>query len=121
MAVIAELEILDLPELPNKSVYKHWKHKWNNTCKWKKRVMHECYLHKIHGLNLEIAKLFYERHSSKEPDFDNLVASFKPVQDGLIEAGVIQDDKTKNIGQPSYKWFYKAFKSGGMIKIRIET
>ena len=118
--LIAEFEIKGLPDLPNRSRYRHWAIQRKGVVKWQRLVMHECYLAKISGLGLNRAVLSFERHSSVEPDFDNIVASFKGCQDALIKAGVIIDDKQAVIGQPSYKWVYRPRKQGGLIKIRIE-
>lgn len=61
---------------------------------------------------LERAHLILTRHSSSEPDFDGLAVSFKPVIDGLVEAGVLANDKSGNIGQPEYRWFKAPMKMG---------
>lgn len=120
MRLIAEFTIMGLPELPNKNMYKHWAVKRKNVHKWKKLVYEQCCLARINGLGLDSAVLSFIRHSSAEPDFDNMVASFKACQDGLVWADVIQDDKQINVGQPSYKWEYRPRKQGGMISIKIE-
>ena len=65
------------------------------------------------------AKICYSRFSSREPDFDNLVNSFKRVQDCLIKCGIIENDKPSNIGQPTYVWI-SAKKNEGRIEITIE-
>ena len=44
------------------------------------------------------------RYSRVEPDFDNLVSSFKWIVDGLIDAKVIVSDKPSIIGQSTYRW-----------------
>lgn len=119
--MIAEFEIKQLPDLPNKTLYRHWRVRHKNTVKWKKLIFHECEDAGILNLNLEKAKITLERHSNREPDFDGIVMSFKPVLDGLVEAGVIVDDKSKVIGQPSYKWVKRPSSSGGMIKVRVEV
>ena len=65
------------------------------------------------------AKLTLIRHSSSEPDFDGLVASFKSIIDGLIECRVLENDRMSNIGQPDYKW-KKAKPGAGMITVKVE-
>jgi hypothetical protein len=67
---------------------------------------------------LEIADLIYVRHSAKCLDFDNLVNSFKAVQDGLVAAGVLKDDKVKNVGYPRYYW-QKVPQKDGHITIEV--
>lgn len=60
------------------------------------------------------------RGSSREPDFEALVVSFKPVVDALVRAGVIQDDNPKVIGQPTYKW-EPAGRGKGFIRVKVES
>lgn len=67
---------------------------------------------------LQRAKLTFTRFSSSEPDYDNMVGSFKPLVDGLVDARVIIDDARKNIGTPEYLWIYCPPRQG---KIRIEV
>lgn len=116
--MIYEIEIHDLPKLPNATMYKHWRTKHQEAVKWKKMVMDACLYAKITKLRLTSAALSYERHSSRQPDFDSLTMSFKHVQDGLVEAGVLIDDKPSVIGQPSYKWI-KEKQKNAKIKVRI--
>lgn len=58
---------------------------------------------------IKVAALRYTRASSVCPDWDGLVAGFKVVQDGLVNAGVLADDRMENtIGfggpMPEYRW-----------------
>lgn len=50
------------------------------------------------------AKLTLIRHSSRCPDYDGLVVSFKPVVDALKKCGIIADDSMSVIGKPTYEW-----------------
>lgn len=118
--MIYEIEIHDLPKLPNATMYKHWRTKHQEAQKWKKRVVEACTYAKITHLQLHHAILTFERHSSREPDFDSLVASFKHVTDGLVEAGVIVNDKPSIIGQSSFRWI-KEKQKNAKIKVRIES
>lgn len=68
---------------------------------------------------LEKAKITCIRYSSAEPDFDNLAISFKSAIDGLRDAGIILDDKKKNIGMTTYMW-EKTPPGAGKIKIIVE-
>ena len=51
-------------------------------------------------------KMICTRHSSRQPDYDNLVASFKPVIDALVKNSVIADDRPDNFEgeHPDYEW-----------------
>lgn len=64
------------------------------------------------------ARLQLIRHSQTEPDFDGLVSSFKPIIDGLVISGVLENDRSANIGQPDYHWEYAPPKAG-KITVRI--
>ena len=68
---------------------------------------------------LEKAVLTFTRCSSSEPDFDNLVASFKPIMDGLERARIIVNDKPSCVGHPTYGWEY-AKPRHGKIRVRVE-
>ena len=58
------------------------------------------------------------RHSAKEPDFDGLVHSFKPVVDGFVDSGLIEDDAPKFI-ERVYLWA-KAKPGKGFIEVKIK-
>lgn len=67
---------------------------------------------------LEKCKITFTRVSSREPDYDNLVASFKAPTDALKFNGIILDDKRAMIN-PEYFW-QRARPKQGHIKIKIE-
>jgi Holliday junction resolvase RusA-like endonuclease len=66
----------------------------------------------------EKVKAVFTRHSARECDDDNLVASFKSCRDGIKDAGVIEDDTRKRI-IAVYRW-EKAPQNKGFITIDIE-
>jgi Holliday junction resolvase RusA-like endonuclease len=68
---------------------------------------------------LKRAKLTLVRYSSVSPDFDGLVSSWKAPIDGLIHAGVIEDDSMEHIGVPAFHW-EKAPPKRGKIFIGVE-
>jgi Holliday junction resolvase RusA-like endonuclease len=68
---------------------------------------------------LKKATVHFIRRSSAPPDYTNLVASFKPVEDALVKCGIILDDNPKVIGYPTYAWEYAAPKKGGII-VRVK-
>lgn len=121
MRLIAEFDIEGTPELINAIGRKSWYIKARSSKLWRSRVSNKCYLHKISGLGLDKAVLTYTRHSMKQPDFDNLAISFKACQDGLVDAGVLVDDKPQVIGAPTYLWKFRERRLGGMISIKIEV
>ena len=65
------------------------------------------------------ASVAFVRRSSAQPDYDNLVAAFKPVLDSLESLRVIFSDSPNIIGQPDYSWEYAPPKKGGvLVKVR---
>ena len=69
---------------------------------------------------LKKARITLTRMSSFQPDYDNLVISFKPILDGLKRAGVIVDDRMDNIGRPEYL-HEKTSPRKGQIRIHVEA
>lgn len=70
---------------------------------------------------LEKAKVILTRHtsiSSSQMDADNLAISFKPIMDGLVEAGVLIDDNMDVIGQPEVR-MEKAPPKKGFVTVEI--
>lgn len=107
-----------LPKSINQTGRLHWAAKNKIVQQWKALVRFAVG-HQVPKEPLEKAELIYTRYSSRCLDFDNLVNSYKAVQDGLVGAGVIQDDKVKNIGYPTYRWV-KTKQKQGYITIEIK-
>lgn len=120
-----QFEIADLPKTTNSGGRAHWAMKAKEAKKWK-NLTKEAFLRWCGENNywkvpdLKKAKLTLTRCSAKEPDADGLVSSFKHVIDGLVEAGVIIDDKPSVIGFPNYAWEYARPKQG-KIKVKVEA
>jgi hypothetical protein len=53
---------------------------------------------------LKKARLQLTRYSSRCPDPDGLVASFKFVVDALVQLRILSDDNYNVIGMPDYRW-----------------
>ena len=108
-----------LPGLP--------KSQTNNWTKWarikdKKRWVQEVWA-ATHGKlpkePLKSARVHFTRCSATEPDFTNLVASFKHIEDALIEVGLIFDDAPECIGRPGYAW-QKVPPKEGRVRVRVD-
>lgn len=112
-----EIFIGELPRTPNGS-HGHWRVKAAATKLWRTRVEGLARPFKPES-PLSLAKVTCTRFSSHEPDFDNLVSSFKPLVDGLKAAGVIVDDKSAHL-EREYLW-QKASPRHGRITIRVEA
>lgn len=111
------IKIDALPKSINQSGRLHWAVKNKIVSEWK-NLVNLAVGNRGPKEPLEKAEIIYTRYSSRCLDFDNLVNSYKAVQDGLVEAGVIKDDKVVNIGYPTYKWI-KAPQKQGHITIEI--
>lgn len=123
MTPILAFEIEGLPRMTNPSGRKsHWAIKAQEAKKWKGLVFSS--LPRLTGSNYKMfpplpkARLVLTRYSSVSPDPDGLVSGFKHVIDGLVEAGVLVNDKFTNIGMPEYKW-EKAPKGKGKIRVEV--
>jgi Holliday junction resolvase RusA-like endonuclease len=114
-----EFEIKALPKILSNGSHSHWRVVHSIKRQWKNLVA-LAVGYKKPAQPLAKARLTLIRHSSKEPDFDNLAISFKPIIDGLKECGVIADDKTSNIGQANYQW-KKAKMKEGRITVIVES
>ncbi len=61
------------------------------------------------------AQVTYTRCSgSRRPDFDNMVSSFKWIQDAIVLAGVLNDDDPYHIN-PHFIWLPASPKKGKII------
>lgn len=118
MKLIAEFSISGLPATINAIGRKHWAFKVKEARQWKRLVVEQCVLARVFGVKLEKAILEFTRHSSQELDFDNLAGSFKHVLDGLVEAGVIIDDKPSIIGSPTFIW-QKTKPGEGKVTVKV--
>ena len=112
-----KITINDLPKTTNAN-NKHWAMKMKEAQKWKQLVKLSVGSQKP-SYPLEKAKLTCTRHSSKEPDYDGLVSSFKHLIDGLIESKVIIDDAMRYIGMPEFSW-KQAPRSKGFIELEVQ-
>lgn len=71
-----------------------------------------------------ICKVFmiYEiSYSTETTDTDNLNSCLKPILDGIVKAGIIQDDSLKYIEPLSFIQYTKAPRANQFVKVRIFT
>lgn len=104
--------------MSNELLRSNWRTKHGQAKKWKQLVFIAVSKH-IPDKPFMKAKLTLTRFSAKRPDFDGLVAGFKPVIDGLVEAGVITNDDFSVVGVPEYLHEIMPPKKG-KIKIKVE-
>lgn len=115
-----EFRINALPPLVNGGYGKsHWAVQAGDRKRWRSAVR-ELLMFAKPSRPLWRARLRFVRHSSNRPDSDGLIASFKSVRDGLIDAGVIVDDKYEIVRYPEYDW--KFTKNGsGHVTVEVST
>jgi hypothetical protein len=107
---------LPLPKLGNVKIRSHW------AVGHKERVFYEQliktkYRRFIPAVPAKRLCIQYIRYSIREPDFDGLVFSFKHVQDAIVAAGFLADDKMSNTGIPVYSWVKCKTKDAHIIVI----
>ncbi len=66
---------------------------------------------------LKRARVTCIRYSSVSPDSDGLVTGFKPLIDGLVACGVLENDRYENIGMPDYRHVPVPPKKGRVVII----
>lgn len=96
-----EVEIPVLPRLPNQLLGAKWRTRAGHAKKWEHLVWRYCW-HLRPTEPLKRARLTLTRFSSRRPDFDGLVGSFKSPLDALVKLGVLADDAHEVIGVPEY-------------------
>ena len=122
--------VLDVPRLPpcNASRNVHWRVKYTERQDWGVLLKLAMGRQSRVGLPFARARAVFTRQSSREPDSDNLVASFKLVRDLLqVEAmrrnpyglGIIQSDAPGWL-EAEYRW-EKAARGKGGIRIEVEA
>lgn len=107
-----------LPGLPDlqSNRYAHWRTRHTHDKSWKEKVQ---WMARANGANLlQSAHVVFTRQSTREPDADNLAASFKPLLDGL-KGSVIVDDSPEHISV-EYRWEKAPRAAGGVLITIIE-
>src|SRR3712207_2648277 len=93
--------VVEIPGLPATYNAIGMKSRWvrkRNTDEWKENVRAAVF-YKLPPKPLSRAQVTLIRKSSNVPDFEGLVLSMKPVLDGLVEAGVLENDSLEVIGE----------------------
>ncbi len=112
-----EIVLLGLPSTAN-SHKAHWAVAGAERKKWRQAA---CLVAKMRRPEtpLERCRIVCTRYSFSEPDYDNLVISFKSLCDGLKDAGIIKDDKSSVVVQREYRW-EKAPANKGKVMVYVE-
>jgi hypothetical protein len=110
--------IHELPKPVNRLSGNHWGLYKKYREYWHALVSH-CVTGKKPKAPLKRAQLTLVRYSSVAPDYDGMVSSWKPVIDGLVKTGVLEDDSMAHIGIPRFEW-EKAKPKAGKIFVGVE-
>ena len=101
-----------MANLGNKS---HWRHADKERRYWQQYVVAKIPYYAKPLKPLKKVRLTLVRFSSVEPDFDGLVRGMKSIVDGLVLAGVLENDRLSNTGQWNCHWEKAAPKKGRII------
>ena len=108
-----------LPRMNTGHTRRHWSVGHREARRWTERLRVGMLMgrHKRPPKPLKMALVRLWRKSSRQPDFDNLVMSFKPVVDALVKLGLIEDDGPSQLDR-EYLW-ETAPPRKGSIKIEL--
>lgn len=102
------LEIMgELPKTPNELSGMHWGKVSKLRARWRYQT---AYLAKVEAkaqkakVPFKKVELTLIRGSSRKTDLDNIIASFKPLIDGLKDAGIITDDNPSVVVKIHAHW-----------------
>lgn len=119
MTYSIEFTIPLLPHTTNSLGRAHWSKKVREARTWHQLVRLAVRGQLPHE-PLKRSELTLTRHSSRRPDHDGLVSSFKHVIDGLVKANVIAGDAHEYIGIPTYDWG-KVGPKKAFITVKVES
>lgn len=110
---------IELPGLPPSlnGSHGHWRAKAKEKAQWRSLA---CTIAKPFRFTQPLTSVHLRavRYSPRAMDYDNLVASFKNIIDGLRDAGIIWNDDPKTIVKREYKWA-KAKLGQGFVEITV--
>jgi len=89
--------MLGLPKLPNELRWKHWAIVRKHDGEWHWAVYGAVARDLKPVAPLKRALVTLTRHSARQPDPDGNVGSWKPVLDGLVKIGVLEDDSAEHV------------------------
>lgn len=111
-----EIELDGLPKLQS-GAWGHWRTRRKHDERWKDLIGWEVVRLGPPPKLLDFASVECIRFSTREPDWDNLVASFKPLIDGLIGTVLVDDSPTRLVRR--YGWT-KTDRGRGRMRIYVE-
>ena len=118
MSFKLEVIIPGVPKIATNGPHGHWSVRSRERKKWRHLVV-LAIGQKKPSSPFERVFCTFIRATCREPDFDNLVASMKPIRDGLVDAGIVVNDKTSNMPEAKYIW-EKAAKDNSHVRVIVE-
>ena len=112
-----EIILHGLPSL-QRQVWSHWTKVRAERDRWRDLVA-VVTARRRPSTPLQKADIYFTRFSTREPDYTNMVASYKPVEDALVHLRILEDDSPKVIVSRGYAW-EKCSPRGGYIKLEIQ-
>ena len=112
-----ELTVPGLPPMNTATTRRHWSHGAKVAVRWR-QIIAALVGRKKPAVPLPFATVILTRCSSVEPDYDNLVISFKPVIDAFKHAGVIAGDGSEHLLR-HYFWNF-APRGKGQLHILLQ-
>lgn len=116
--MIIEIKIDALPKRINEGHGSHWTLRYAESKRWLKLIQWKV-AGSIPKEPWAKAKLTLIRGTSRCPDYNGLVYSFKVIEDALVKLKIIKNDTMDVIGQPDYKW-EKAPPKKGYVRIMVQ-
>lgn len=118
-----EIRIEGLPKLPNELKGMHWAARSNHTKQWRCTTV-ALAIAKRNSLNFffkpfQACRITFVRASASPADLDGIVASMKPLLDGIVDAGIILGDGPGCVMDIKAEW-HDAPKKKGYVKIIVE-
>jgi Holliday junction resolvase RusA-like endonuclease len=97
-----EFKINKLPKRINEGHGSSWRTRYGQANMWMRLI--DLAVKEKPSTPFKKAKLTLIRASTRSPDYDGIVYSFKPVIDALKKLNIIEDDSMAHIGKPDYNW-----------------
>jgi len=98
----------------------HWAVKAKHVKEWRDAALVLARAAKISPCRRIKVELHYEPRTEQRRDPDNLVASLKPLVDGLVDAGVVADD-TEAYVERAWPVIHRATGKPGRFWMRVEA
>ena len=106
-----------LPPILSNGSHRTWQTVAGIKRQWQRLAINEA-SRNLPSKPLSKAEAVFIRHSAREPDYDNMVISFKAIRDGLVKAGVLEDDHPRVL-KAEYCW-QKSSPKNGYVSVLVK-